>query len=263
MKMCSYETLIYTKSEKVATITLNRPNDANSLNRTMSEELADAAQNIDSDLSIKSVILSGSGKFFCSGGDVKAMSELGNGATKEIKRIADNLHTAISTFARMKSPVIVAVNGIAAGAGFSLAIMGDLVIASESSNFTMAYTKVGLSPDGSSSFYLPRLVGVRKAQELMFTNKNLTAQEALEWGLINRTVPDNQLLAEAKSLAKIFSTGSSGSNSAIKKLLLQTFSNGLETQMGLESHLISECAGSKDGIEGVKAFIEKREPNFE
>jgi len=261
--MGSYETLLYTKNDDVVTVTLNRPNEANGLNTKMAEELAKAAQDIDSDISIKSVILTGSGRFFCAGGDVKAMSTFGDGAAKEVKHLADELHKAISTFARMKAPVIVAVNGIAAGAGFSLAITGDLVIASELSNFTMAYTKVGLSPDGSASYYLPRLVGVRKTQELMFTNRNLTAQEALEWGLINRVVPDDQLLAEAGSLAKMFSNGASGSNSAIKKLLLQTFGNGLETQMEIEGRLISECAGSKDGIEGVKAFSEKRNPNFE
>ncbi|BFM15176.1 enoyl-CoA hydratase-related protein [Maricurvus nonylphenolicus] len=258
-----YENLIYKKGDGLALITLDRPNQANGMNYALARELANAAQDIDLDSSIKAVILTGNGRFFCAGGDVVGMSKLGDDLAPEVKRMADELHKAISTFARMSAPVIMAVNGTAAGAGFSLAVTGDYVIASESSSFTMAYTNVGLSPDGSSSYYLPRLIGIRKTQELMFTNRVLSACEACEWNLIHCVVPDDELLERAHSVASNFLNGAAGSNSAIKKLLLQTFDNGLETQMEIEGRLIAECARSDNGREGIRAFSEKRKPNFD
>ncbi len=261
--MNHYETLTYEKKDSLVIVTLNRPGEANGLNSLMSFELAKAAKACEGDPTVKAVIVTGAGRFFCAGGDVKAMADFGAEASARIKCLADDLHSAISTFARMRAAVIVAVNGTAAGAGFSLAIAGDLVVASESASFTMAYTKVGLSPDGSSSYYLPRLVGIRKAQELMYTNRSLSADEALEWGLINKVVADQELLPQAENLAEYFVNGSIDSNSAIKKLLLQTFGNGLETQMEIEGRYISNCAGSSNGLEGIKAFSEKRKPNFE
>jgi 2-(1,2-epoxy-1,2-dihydrophenyl)acetyl-CoA isomerase len=149
------------------------------------------------------------------------------------------------------------------GAGFSMAIAGDLVVASRSAAFTMAYTRAGLSPDGSSSYYLPRLVGLRKAQELMFTNRSLSADEALAWGLINFAVADDALADKANELAEKFACGPRKANATVKKLLLSTYSNGLEVQMEIEGRCIAECAESKDGVEGIAAFISKRSPNFE
>ncbi len=261
--MNHYETLTYVKKDSLVIITLNRPNEANGINSLMSSELAKASKVCDGDPMVKAVILTGNGRFFCAGGDVKTMAGLGEKTAAGIKNLADELHTAISTFSRMRAPVIVAVNGTAAGAGFSLAITGDMVIAAESASFTTAYTKIGLSPDGSSSYYLPRLVGIRKAQELMYTNRSLSADEALEWGIINKVVADQDLLPQAEKLAEHFVNGSADSNFAIKKLLLQTFGNGLETQMEIEGRYIAACAGSKNGLEGIKAFNEKRKPNFE
>lgn len=261
--MRKFETLIYKKQDGLASITLNRPKEANGMNYALASELADAARDIDSDASIKAVILTGSGRFFCAGGDVITMSTLGDSLASEVKQLADELHKAISTFARMSAPVIMVVNGTAAGAGLSLAATGDFVIAGESSSFTMAYTNVGLSPDGSSSYFLPRLIGIRKTQELMFTNRVLSAQEAYEWNLVHRVVPDDELNEHAQAIAARFLAGAAGSNAAIKKLLLQTFDNGLETQMEIEGRYISDCASSHNGREGIKAFSEKRKPSFE
>ena len=164
-----------------------------------------------------------------------------------VKGIADDLHRAISTFARMDAVLITAVNGVAAGAGFSLAVAGDLVLAADNASFTMAYTRAGLSPDGSSSYYLPRLVGVRRAQELMLTNRTLTAAEAADWGLINEVVPAAELEARAQALAEQMASAAKGSSGAVKKLLLASFGSGLEEQMELEGRLIAECADSADG----------------
>ena len=258
----NYEHLLFETHDRVATITINRPEAANGLNQKMGDELAHVAQACDFDKSIKAVILTGNGRFFSAGGDVKSMDELGDSKAAGLKRLADTLHRAISSFARMDAPLIVAVNGVAAGAGFSMAIMGDLVIASDQAAFTMAYSNVGLSPDGSSSYYLPRLVGLRKAQELMFTNRKLDAQEALDMGLVTKVVPGAVLMDSALEYAAMFKSGSVGSNASIKQLLLATLNNSLETQMELESRSIAACAGSVDGNEGITAFAEKRKPSF-
>ena len=257
------ETIELDQSGAVMTLRLNRPDAANGLDVQLSSELAQAARHVAADRSIKAVILTGNGKFFCAGGDIKAMVDFGDEVQAGLKGIADNLHLALSEFARMSAPLIVAVNGTAAGAGFSMAIAGDLVVASENAKFTMAYTKVGLSPDGGSSYYLPRLVGLRKAQELMFTNRVLSADEAQQWGLINTVVAADQLDSEVQELAAMFADGAVGSNSGVKKLLLTTWGNNVETQMGLEAETIAANAASADGREGTAAFLEKRPPKFD
>lgn len=262
--VADYQTLAFARQNRVATITLDRPDAANGLNLQMAIELLEVARLCDNDADLKAVILTANGRFFCAGGDVKGMFDAaaGEGAGIYISRLADTLHKAISIFARMDIPVINAVNGTAAGAGFSLAVTGDIVLAAESAKFTMSYTNVGLSPDGSSSYYLPRLIGVRKTQELMFTNRLLSAQEAVDWGLVTHVVPDDELLDEAQKYAQRFVTGAKGSFAGIKKLLLESFSNGLETQMEIEGRVIAQCADSPDGHEGVAAFVEKRQAKF-
>ena len=260
--MNKFQVIEYKEVDKVAIIAFNRPDAANGLNLAMAKEFSQAAQLCDSKPTLKAVILTGNGRFFCAGGDVKAMQESPLGPGVGVKQIADELHKAISVLSRLSIPLIVAVNGTAAGAGFSTALIGDLVVAAESAKFTMAYTNVGLSPDGSATYLLPRLVGLRKTQELMFTNRVLTAPEALEWGLVNKVVADADLMSTAMEWAEIFNNGASGSYAAIKSLLLQSASNGLETQMELEARTIAERADSVDGREGISAFVEKRRPTF-
>jgi 2-(1,2-epoxy-1,2-dihydrophenyl)acetyl-CoA isomerase len=179
-----------------------------------------------------------------------------------LKEITANLHSANSRFARMAAPLIVAVNGTAAGAGFSLAIAGDMVLAADKAKFTMAYTGIGASPDGSSSVYLPRLVGLRRAQELMFTNRVLTATEALDWGMLTKVVNSDDLMAEVDKLAAQIAAGPRLAQAQIKQLLLNTYSNTLETQLEIESRGIASCVSSAEGREGLNAFVEKRKPNF-
>lgn len=258
--MTEYETLTFEQSGAVARITLNRPDAANGMNGTMTRELAAAAKRCDTDAT-KVVVLTGSGRFFCAGGDLKDFASAPDRGA-HLKGVADDLHRAISTFARMNAVVITAVNGTAAGAGFSLAVTGDLVLAAESASFTMAYTRVGLSPDGSASYYLPRLVGITKTKELMLTNRSLTAQEASQWGLVTEVVPDAELADRASKLADQMAATSAGSNGGVKQLLLGTFGNGLEEQMELEGRLIAARAVSSDGREGVDAFLAKRKPEF-
>lgn len=259
--MTEYATLVFDKAGPITRIALNRPAEANGMNDAMTGELADAARRCDV-AGTKVVVLTATGRFFCAGGDLKAMASSPVGPGPYVKGIADDLHRAISTFARMDAILITAVNGVAAGAGFSLAVIGDLVLAAESATFTMAYTKVGLSPDGSSSYYLPRLIGVRRAQELMLTNRRLSAHEASQWGLVTEIVPDDELLARTDALATELASGAKGSGSAVKKLLLTTFGHGIEEQMEIEGRLIAACANSADGREGIDAFLAKRAPRF-
>jgi 2-(1,2-epoxy-1,2-dihydrophenyl)acetyl-CoA isomerase len=256
-----YQTINFEQSGAITRITLDRPDAANGMNDTMTRELADAARRCDTEAT-KVVLLTGSGRFFCAGGDLKSFSSAPSRG-RYIKGVADELHRAISTFARMDAVLITAVNGVAAGAGFSIAVTGDLVLAAESASFTMAYTRAGLSPDGSSTYYLPRLIGIRKTQELMLTNRTLSAQDAAQWGLVTEVVPDAELADRANALADQMAATSRQSNGAVKALLLTTFKNGIEEQMELEGRLIAERADSSDGCEGVDAFLAKRKAEFQ
>jgi 2-(1,2-epoxy-1,2-dihydrophenyl)acetyl-CoA isomerase len=255
-----YQTIMFEQSGPITRITLNRPDAANGMNDTMTRELADAARRCDT-AATKVVVITGSGRFFCAGGDLKSFASAPSRGLF-IKGVADDLHRAISTFARMDAVLITAVNGVAAGAGFSLAVTGDLVLAAESASFTMAYTRAGLSPDGSSSYFLPRLIGVTKTKELMLTNRTLSSQDASQWGLVTEVVPNDELAARADKLAEQMATTARESNGAVKALMLSTFSSGLEEQMELEGRLIAEGAESADGREGVDAFLAKRKPEF-
>ncbi|MDY6996219.1 MAG: enoyl-CoA hydratase-related protein [Actinomycetota bacterium] len=258
--MSDYQTIAFEQAGPIARITLNRPDAANGMNAALTGELAHAAARCDRP-GTKVVVVTGAGRFFCAGGDLKEFAAAESRGA-QIKGVADNLHRAISTFARMDAVVITAVNGTAAGAGFSLAVTGDLVLAAESASFTMAYTRVGLSPDGSSSYYLPRLIGMAKTKQLMLTNRTLSAQDALQWGLVTEVVDDEGLSSRADELATQMAATAAGSNGGVKTLLLGTFGNGLEEQMELESRLIAERAESAEGREGVDAFLAKRKAEF-
>lgn len=260
--MTKYKTIEFKVEDAVATILLNRPDAANGLNLVMAQELYNVVLDLDHDESVRVVVLLAEGRFFSAGGDIKYMSSNQENIGPKMKELADGLHKCISILARMAKPFIVGVNGIAAGAGFSLSMVADLVIAAESSKFTMAYTAAGLSPDGASSYFLPRLIGVRKTAELMMTNRKLTALEALDWGLVNQVVPDEELKNSVTSLAATLAQGPTNAYATIKKLLVSSYTNSLETQMEIESRSISECAASKNGKEGISSFLEKRKPNF-
>ena len=256
------ETLDFSISNNIATVTLNRPENANALNPVMAKELSDVAIECDENKDVRAVIIEGSGKMFCAGGDLKAFSDAGDSAPALIKQMAGDLHIAISRFSRMNAPTIARVNGTAAGAGFSIAISADFVISTESSKFVMAYTNAGLSPDGSSTYFLPRRIGDRRARELMLTNRVLSADEALEWGLINKIVDEGNLAAITRELAEKFANGPTLAYGKVKALLNDSFANGLETQMELETRGISDMARSSDGREGIQAFLNKRKPEF-
>jgi 2-(1,2-epoxy-1,2-dihydrophenyl)acetyl-CoA isomerase len=261
--MSDFEYIEFDRQGAIATITLNRPQAANGLNTQLVSEFRQAAHLCDGDPELKVVILRATGdRFFCVGGDIKEMLAHGDAVGDALRSLADDLHAAIATLLRMKPVLIVAVNGVAGGAGLSLALIGDLVLAAESASFTMAYTRAGLSPDGGSTWLLPRLVGLRRAQELMLTNPTLDAAEAREFGIVTRVVPDDDLHAECERLAAEFAAGAGLANAYVRKLLLAGAGNDLETQLDLEAQLIAQCAASPDGREGIQAFVDKRQPRF-
>src|ERR1051325_1612899 len=195
-----YETVGYEVKEGVGTITLNRPEAYNALNLTLGRDLFHAALEADEDRAVRCIVITGAGKAFCAGGDVKGFADNADRIGALIKELTTYLHGAISRLCRSDKPVIMAVNGVAAGGGMSLALAGDLVLAAESARFTMAYSKIAATPDGSSSYYLPRLIGLRRAMELYFTNRVLSAREAEAWGLVTRVVPDAELASAAQGV---------------------------------------------------------------
>ena len=180
----------------------------------------------------------------------------------EIKLLTTWLHAAISRFARMDAPLICAVNGTAAGAGMSLALIGDLVLAAESARFTMAYSRIALTPDCSATYYLPRLVGFRRAFELYLTNRILSAAEAEAWGLVNRVVADDALIAETQTLAAQLAAGPTQAIGATKRLFHSAWTESLESQMEQETRAITNAARHPEAAEGLEAFFERRKPNF-
>ncbi len=256
------ETLDFSIDKGIARIVLNRPKAGNTLNSAMGYDLMQAALQCDEDASIRAVLLSGAGGVFCFGGDLKHFVSEGDRIGPLIKEITTYLHSSISRFSRMQKPLVVAVNGIAAGAGVSLSALGDVVVAGESATFTAAYTAAGLSPDGGSTYLLPRLIGMRRAQELFFTNRTLNAAEAVDWGLITRVVPDADVMAEAEKIVGALAKGPTAAFGTVKTLLTETFTTPLESQMEQEARGIARNAQGADGREGVMAFVEKRSPVF-
>jgi 2-(1,2-epoxy-1,2-dihydrophenyl)acetyl-CoA isomerase len=257
-----YKTLRFELHDAVARITLNRPDAANALDLDMGRDLMHAAIRCSEDPAIRAVILTGAGKMFCGGGDLKYFAGLGERLPGHLKELAGYLHLAISRFVRMAPPLVIAVNGSAGGAGFSLCLFGDMVLAGVSAKFTLAYTRAGLSPDGGSTFFLPRIVGVRRALELALTNRVLSADEAMQWGLVNAVVPDAELQDEAMALAQKLAAGATQALGAAKRLMHHSFSESLETQMELEALGIAEQAAGGDAREGIAGFVAKRSPQF-
>ncbi|HVN89395.1 MAG TPA: enoyl-CoA hydratase-related protein [Candidatus Binataceae bacterium] len=249
--------------DHVAYLTLNRPEAANALNCEMAQELEEASLKCEEDPNIRAVLMTGAGKLFCGGGDLKSFaSQPPAELPGHLKKVTMYLHTAIQRFARMKAPLVIAVNGNAGGAGLSLALIGDITLAGESTKFTVAYTRIGLTPDGSSSYYLPRLVGLKRAAELMLTNRTLTAREAEAMGMITRVVPDAELLAQAENLAKELAQGPTQAYGGVKRLLYTSPNNPLHEQMEIETAIISDMSRTADAREGMTAFLEKRAAKF-
>jgi len=256
----TYQTLTVERAGGVATLTLNRPEAFNALNRMLGRALFDDVLEVDEDPAVRCIVITGAGKAFCAGGDVKDFADNLSRIGIVIKELTTYLHGAVSRLARTEKPVVMAINGMAAGGGFSLALAGDLVIAAESARFIMAYTKIAATPDGSSSYFLPRLVGLRRALELYLTNRMLTAREALEWGMVTRVVPDAEFRAHVDALARELAQGPTKAFGGAKRLFHQSTWESLETQMELEAQAIAASGHTEDFAAGVTAFSQKKQP---
>jgi 2-(1,2-epoxy-1,2-dihydrophenyl)acetyl-CoA isomerase len=247
----------------VARLTLNRPKALNALDETMAREFAEAIADFDADAGVRVVVVTGAGRAFFAGGDVAAFKDNLDSAAPFLKKLTATYHSALARMTRMKKPVLAAINGVTAGAGIGLALAADLAVAARSAVFNVAYTAIAASPDGSTSFFLPRLIGLRRAMELTLLNRALTADEAVEWGLINRAVDDDKLPAEIDALAAKLAAGPTAAYGACKRLLYASFANSLETQMENEAQSIAALAAeTRDFREGIAAFVEKRKPAF-
>ena len=257
--------LLEIADDGVAHVTLNRPDAANAINVELANDLADAAQRLVGETSVRAVLLTGAGERFCGGGDVRAFAgidpdsgELGD----VLNAVIGPLHAAIVDFAALEAPVVAAVQGSAAGAGLALAAGADLVLAAQSAKLVMAYTAIGLIPDGGSTWYLARVVGLRRALELALTNRVLSADEACAWGLVSRVVPDAELTKEASALASTLAAGPTRAFGSARRLLRESLDHDLDEQLASEAAAMAAASRTADAREGVTAFAEKRPPNF-
>ena len=258
-----YENLLFQKTGGVADVAFNRPASANAINLEMARDLCDAIRICAEDPGIRAVVLRGEGGFFCAGGDLKAFGAQSPAQLPGyLERVTHFLHRAVATFTHMSSPIIATVHGSAAGAGFSIACACDFLIAEKSAKFTMAYTKAALTPDGSSTYFLPRIVGQRKALELAILNPVLSADEAYALGIVTRVVPDGEAVAAATAIATDLAAGPTGAYGGVKRLLLASAHNALDTQMSREAEWLISRSRTKDAREGIAAFIAKRAPKF-
>jgi 2-(1,2-epoxy-1,2-dihydrophenyl)acetyl-CoA isomerase len=261
--MAEYANLLFEVTDHVARMTLNRPDAANAFNLELAREFGDAVRRTVEDPSVRAVLISGAGRMFCAGGDLKAFAAHPQGDLPALlEQLTGFLHRGLLALAHCNAPVIAAVHGSAAGAGMSLACACDFVIAAESAKFTMAYTRAGLTPDGSATWYLPRIVGMRKTLELAIRNTVLTAAQARELGLVSEVVPDAELGGRAGAVAAELAAGPTQAFGGVKRLLLESANATLEDQLKRETSWIAQIAQTRDAREGIAAFVAKRLPRF-
>jgi len=255
----AWETILFTAAEGVATLTLNRPDKLNALNDRLHLDIADALGKVESDPAIRALVITGAGRGFCSGADLSDRLERQGGTNDALDR---HYHPRLHRLRSLKKPVIAAVNGPAAGAGMSLALACDIVIAAQSATFLQAFTRIGLIPDAGSTFFLPRLIGTARAKGLTLLAEPLGAAQAEAWGLIWKAVPDDRLMAEATTLARKLAAGPTFALGLTKTAIDASLESDLDTQLALERDFQQAAARSADFREGVTAFMEKRPARF-
>jgi 2-(1,2-epoxy-1,2-dihydrophenyl)acetyl-CoA isomerase len=258
----AYRHLLVERRDRVATLTLNRPDAYNAFDLALGREIFEAVLAVDDDPEVRCVVIRAAGRAFCGGGDVKGFAANLDRIGALVKELTTYLHGAISRLCRSDKPVITAINGMVAGGGIGLALAGDLVVAGESARFTMAYSQIAATPDGGSTYLLTRLVGLRRAMELYLTNRVVTAQEALAWGLVTRVVPDADLGPAVDELARGLAEGPTLAYGGAKRLFHQATWESLETQMELEAQAIAAAGRTEDFRAGVTAFASKQKPAF-
>ncbi len=253
-------TVLFSKEDGVAFITLNRPDKYNSINREMALALQDSLESCAKDDEVRCVYISGSGKGFCAGQD---LAEASDPADIDFEKfVKEHYNPIILGIRNMDKPVIAAVNGVAAGAGANIALACDIVLSAESASFIQAFSKIGLIPDSSGTFFLPRLVGMQRAAALMMTADKVSAAEAVNMGMIYKCFADDVFESESKKMAQYLAQMPTKGLGLTKRLLNQSFSNDLAQQLQMEMEMQVQAGNSYDFKEGVQAFLEKRKPVF-
>lgn len=260
----AYKCLLYEVQDRIATLTLNRPERLNALGDTLREDLHDAVVKSTDDPDVRVLVITGAGRGFCSGGDVKSMNERdreGRGSSL-MEKVAPSRDQTILAMRDCPKPVIAAVNGAAAGAGFNLALACDLRIASSAARFTQAFVRRGLHPDWGGTYFLPRIVGTAKACELIFTGDSIDAAEALRLGIVNAVVEPEALMAKTYELARKLADGPPIAIRLAKRAIYHNQDVDLRAGLEYETYAQNVCRETEDSKEGVKAFVEKRAPKF-
>jgi 2-(1,2-epoxy-1,2-dihydrophenyl)acetyl-CoA isomerase len=261
--MPSHETIDLTTDGTAARILLNRPDALNAWNEQFGNDLRDAVSTVAGDDAIRAVLITGAGRGFSSGADLKEQRGADDGGLPDLSaRLKEIYHPIITDLREMPKPVVSAVNGPAVGIGCSLALAADLVVAAESAYFLLAFVNIGLVPDGGSTAFIPARVGYARAAEMAMLGERVPAEQALDWGLINRVVPDADLEAEASALLARLANGPTRSYAGSKRLLNRRLYADLAGQLEAEAEAQKGQGHSADFIEGVMAFVEKREPKF-
>jgi 2-(1,2-epoxy-1,2-dihydrophenyl)acetyl-CoA isomerase len=246
----------------VARLVLNRPDVGNAIDMALADALALAADEVAVDPAVRCVVLTGAGRMFCVGGDIGGFAAAGDDAGGYLQRLADRVHDAVKRLATMPKPLVGLVNGPSAGAGLSLAVLGDVVLAGASAHFTAAYTGIGLTADGGMTWLLPRLVGLRRAQEMILTNARMSATDAATHGLVTRTVADDALAAEGAAVAAKLAAAPVAALSAVRTLFLDGATATLSDQLDREASAIAAAGRGAEAREGIAAFLARRKPDF-
>jgi len=247
----------------VATVRMNRPDRLNAYDEEMGDALLSAALSVSADPSVRCIVLTGAGKAFSAGGDVEKMATFRGKGTGEFLDLTIRLHAFICALRRAPKPVVAAVNGVAAGAGFSMALACDAAVAASSARFTLGYQNIGLSPDGGMTFFLTRSLGTQRAMEMTLFSKVLSASLAAAWGLVQEVIPDADFAAQVEALAARLAAGPTLAYARTKELYNRALSQPLEAQLEEERQSIARSGTTHDFREGVRAFLEKRPARFE
>jgi 2-(1,2-epoxy-1,2-dihydrophenyl)acetyl-CoA isomerase len=256
----AYETLLVEDRDAIRTITLNRPEVFNAFNETLKTELADALKAADRDAAVRCLVITGAGRAFCTGQDLK--DRVAQNATSLGDSLRATYNPIVLRIRTMEKPVVAAVNGVAAGAGCSLALACDLRVAADKASFVEAFVKVGLVPDSGATYLLPRMVGLSKALEMAITGDPLDAGTALSLGLVSRVVPGEELTSATMELATRLAQGPTRAIGLTKRAMNRALGMGLEEALNYEADLQEIAGRTKDFREGVQAFVEKRAPQF-
>ena len=256
-------TMKYHVDQNVAHIVFSRAEAANAVNPSFCKDLKAVMAAIKDDENVKAVVVTAEGKVFCAGGDLKEFKAAGKELPDVVEAMLEDLHDAIYMMNDIPKPFVAGIQGAAGGAGMSLVSAFDLVVSGVSAKYTMAYTRVGLTPDGTSSYFLARHIGLRRMMDLTLTNRVLSAEEAESWGLVNRIVPDEDIEAQALKLAQQLADGAPNAAGTAKGVIYKGYESNLRDAGDFEAMNIVRAAGTRVGQEGIAAFVEKRDPEWD